>query len=125
MAERAENFIVTCLYDEEGFTREAGPALMELVELSQPDHWEFIRPGTLLAYYRANGRRKKGAADLLCSVESLQQKDVRYQRIRTGRAEGRMIADMDFWGKVQSSPLGSVVGKAIEAARHRSGAEQT
>ena len=125
MAERAEDFIVVCLYNEEGFSREVGPAVMEVVELSNPDHWEFIRPGTVLAYYLAKGKHKKGAADLSFSVESLQKRDARYKGLRVGRAQGRMIADMDFWGKVQSSPLGSVVGKAIEAARQRSGAQQT
>jgi len=119
MAERSDDFIVVCIHDAAGFAREVGPILLEMVEITSPDHWEFIRPGTVMAYYRIKGKAKKGAADLRFSFESLQSRDARYQRIGIGLAEGRLIADIDFWGKVKTTPLGSIVGKAIEDARQK------
>ena len=124
MAEKAEDFLVVCLHDREGFGPEVGPRIMEMVELTHPDQWEFIKPGTVLAYYRSRGRSKKGAADLACSLQSLQSRDLRYRRIALGQAQGRMLADMDFWGKVLSVPLGSATGVAIETARQKCGAPQ-
>jgi len=117
MGQRAENFIVVCLHKPDGFSPEVGPNLLEMVEISHPDHWEFIHPGTVLAYFRARGRSKKNAANLTFSFDSLKSRDLRYKSVGMGQAQGRLLADIDFWGRVKSSPLGSVVGKAIECAR--------
>jgi hypothetical protein len=121
---KTKRFIVVCLGDADptslGYDEETLPVLWELAASSKPAARTFNNRGAVM-YYISSPRAVAAVEALIAKVEALRASDSRFATLGIGLAEGRMVAEFDWLGRVKSDrspPLGRT---ANERAAGQSG----
>ena len=120
MSAKLQAFYVVCAYHRPGFEENTFSPIRELFVASEPDFWEYQKPGTLLAYFLKRNNGQVRAEQLVSRVEQFKKTSSAFLAIGCAKTEGPLIADLSFLGKVKSSPLGTSVSHAVESARRQS-----
>lgn len=117
MKARKEEFSVVCAYDSWGYNETNFFIIRNTFIESQPEYWEFLNPGTLMAYFlRANDGRER-ASKLLARLEELKRSSSLFSETGIGHSEGECITSYDKSGSIDSPPIGDAVSHAMHSAR--------
>jgi hypothetical protein len=120
---KRKRFIILCFgntdADSLGYDEETLPLLWKLVDSCKPAARLFNHMGAV-AYYLASLRTIAVVEGLITKAELLRDTDSRFATLGIGLAEGWLIAEFDWLGRVKSDrfmPLGDAVNDAARPAR--------
>jgi hypothetical protein len=115
---KTRRFIVVCLGDTDatssGYDEDALPILWELAAFSKPAAHTISHKGTV-TYYLSSRRAVAAVEALVARAEALRDTDSRFTTLGIGLAEGQMVAEFDWIGRVKldrSAPLGRTANDA-------------
>jgi hypothetical protein len=97
-----------------GYDEETLPVLWELAASSKPAARTFNNRGAV-TYYVSSRRAVAAVEALVAKVEALRATDSRFATLGIGLAEGAMVAEFDWFGRVKSDgspPLGRTANDA-------------
>ena len=97
-----EEFIEIKVEDTWGFTEQNYPRLLQVIEQSEPDFWEFLNPSPLLLYFRKRSRGEDRAKAVLGKISNLIKNDALYSETSVRSSAGVFLAQMEDSGKVNS-----------------------
>jgi hypothetical protein len=120
---KTKRFIVVCLGDTDtdslGYDEDTLPLLWELAAPSKPVARTFNGKGTV-TYYVSSRRAFAAVETLVAKAEALRDSDSRFAKLGIGLAEGHMVAEFDWLGRVKSDrfpPLGRTANDANSLVR--------
>jgi hypothetical protein len=102
-----------------GYDEHTLPILLHLVDSSEPDYRMFTHAG-VVANYQTSPRALKSVEEVITKTESLRGSDSRFATLGIGLAEGELIAEFDWLGRIKTDrykPLGGSVGDAARVER--------
>jgi hypothetical protein len=113
-----KRFIVLTLGDTEswGYNEHTLPMLLQLVDSSGPDYRMFTHTG-VVANYLTSKRALKAVEDIIARAETLRDKDPRFATLGIGLAEGELLAEFDWLGRLKADgdrPLGPALSDAVQ-----------
>jgi hypothetical protein len=118
MGAKTKRFIVVCLGDADStsldYNEETLPVLWELAASSKPAARNFNHRGAV-TYYVSSRKSVAAVEALVAKVEALRAADSRFVTLGIGLAEGHMVAEFDWLGRVKSDrspPLGRAANDA-------------
>jgi hypothetical protein len=118
MGAKTKRFIVVCLGDADtdslGYDEETLPMLWELAASSKPAARTFNHKGAV-TYYVSSPQAVAAVEALVAKVEALRATDSRFATLGIGLAEGHMVTEFDWLGRVKSDrspPLGRIANDA-------------
>lgn len=117
MPTRTKRFTVICLRDEWGLNADQLSMLSDVIEGTHPDLWEYLNPGTILVYFQGGDRARLRADELARKLRQLTEESSLLADSTVGRADGDLIVESDWRGRITSRPIGGAVSAAIENAR--------
>jgi len=117
MAAKDRRFTVLALSDLDkwGFNEHTLPLLVALIDSEAPDYLQVVFSG-VTGYFTTSPRAISRVEKAVRGAEKLRDTDERFSRLGIGIAEGKMIADFDWWGGVKKTgipPLGQVANEAV------------
>ena len=101
-----------------GYDEQTLPVLLRLAESHNPDHWVSINTG-IVSHFRTSKRNFLAVQKLVAEVESLKISDPRFSDLKIGVAEGELIGDFDWLGRLKTagiSLLGDTINEAVRAS---------
>jgi hypothetical protein len=115
---KTKRFIVVCLGDTDsaslGYDEETLPVLWDLAATSKPAARIFNHRGAV-TYYISSRRAVVAVEALIAKAETLRDTDSRFATLGIGLAEGHMVAEFDWLGRMKSDripPLGRTANDA-------------
>jgi hypothetical protein len=107
-----------CFWDMDcfGYDEDTLPILWKLVDSCKPAARRFTHMGTIV-YYLTSRRTIAVVEGLITKAELLRDTDSRFATLGIGLADGWLIAEFDWLGRVKSEPLGGAVNDAVRPAR--------
>jgi hypothetical protein len=114
-------FIVVNLSDSNswGYNEHTLPILLRLVDSSKPDARNFTHLG-VVAHYLTSRRALAAVETIITQAEALRDTDSRFVTLGFGLAEGELLADFDWLGRLKTdsiTPLGGTANEAVWNAR--------
>src|SRR5438128_2305474 len=97
-----------------GFDETTLPPLLELVESSSPN-CRTVSHLSIIAHYLSSKQALKAVGKVVTMAETLRNNDLRFKTLGIGLAEGELIAEFDWLGRVKThrtQPLGDSVNVA-------------
>jgi hypothetical protein len=123
MPVREKRFIVLDFSDRDefGFNEHTLPPLIALMDSASPDHRPWCHAG-VTGYFLASASAAKRVQKTIEAAEHLRDTDSRFASLGIGSAEGPMIAEFTWLGrlKTQITPIGDVARVACRAANPKS-----
>jgi hypothetical protein len=123
VSSKRKRFIVLSLGDTNlwGYNDHTLPMLLRLVDSSTPDYRVWTHVG-VLANYLTSARALRKVEKVIASAEALRDTDPRFLTLGVGLAEGELIAEFDWLGRLKEGrtdlrPLGQPLNDAIESER--------
>ena len=119
MRAKAERFIVVSVGDTGGYGYDEHtlPILLTLVDSHRPDHRHFTHTG-VLGCFRTSRKKLETVRVLLSEAERLRFGDSRFDSLKIGVAEGELIGEFDWRGRVRSAMLfGGAIVEAVSSER--------
>ena len=121
MSVQRKRFITLTLGDREswGYNEMTLPILLRLVDSSSPDYRMFTHTG-VVANYVTSRRALRFVEDAITKSEALRDNDPRFATLGIGLAEGELIADFDWRGRLKARsdrPLGPSLTDAVKVER--------
>jgi len=118
---KRKRFITLTLGDTEswGWNEHTLPMLLQLVDSSTPDYRMFTHIG-IVANYLTSRRTLKAVEDVIAGAERLRDSDSRFATLGIGLAEGELIAEFDWLGRLKTErerPMGSSLTDAVRVER--------
>jgi hypothetical protein len=118
---QSKRFITLTLGDREswGYNEETLPMLLRLVDSSSPDYRMFTHTG-VVANYLTSRRALRMVEDAIAKAERLSETDPRFATLGIGLAEGELLAELDWRGRLKSGsdrPLGPSLTDAVRVER--------
>jgi hypothetical protein len=120
---KRKRFIILCFgetdTDSLGYDEDTLPILWKLVDSSKPAARIFSHRGAI-AHYLSSRRTVEAVESLIAKAEVLRETDSRFATLGIGLAEGVLIAEFDWLGRVKSdrfTPLGDAVNDAARLVR--------
>ncbi len=114
MKVKHDNLIILYITDEWGFNEITWPILAQVIERGKPDYVEFLNPGTFYIYYKGTKQKRKKYDSLLAEMKGLIAGDDRFEDVRVGMANGKMIFEVDWLGRIKSPPIGGPGNDAMK-----------
>ena len=96
-----------------GFTEHTLIVVRSLVEASRPDFTQYIAPSSLVACFKPKSAAR--ANSLIASTRELRSQE-EFSDISAATADGVVIYQSDWLGRIRTLPLGTVVNRAILGA---------
>jgi hypothetical protein len=106
MSARRTKFILVRLNDDWGFNEQSFPALRDIVSSAKPDCWDFLNPGTFMAYFLPQNDGAQQAKELIDKAMNLAKSDSNFSGLSIEKSECELLAEFDWRGKLKSSPIG-------------------
>jgi hypothetical protein len=119
MNSRSEDFIIVCATDKGTSSEEVLLNLRSTFIQASPDYWEFINPGTFVAYFCLRKSGESRSQRLTSRLSDLIPGGSDSAEFGWGRAMGRLIAAFDEDDHVTTAPLGNAVNEAMKLARNK------
>jgi len=124
MSVKQANFIVVSLADLDnyGFDEHTLPALASLVDSHEPDCRLVIYAG-IQAFFLASEATRNRVARLVADAKRLKT-EKRFESLGVGTAEGLLLADFNWLGKLKSDtfmPMGDASAQALKNAKNKDG----
>ncbi|HTL17032.1 MAG TPA: hypothetical protein VL793_07335 [Patescibacteria group bacterium] len=121
MSLKHKRFITLTLGDLEscGYNEETLPILLQLVDSSGPDYRMFTHIG-VVANYLTSPRAMKVVEDAIARIEHLRDNDPRFGTLGIGLAEGDLLAEFDWLGRLKTDherPMGASLTDAVRVER--------
>ncbi len=118
MSAKAESFIVVTVGDAGGygFDEHTLPMLLVLVDAFRPDYRSFTHTG-VTAQFRTSRRKLIAVQKLVKAAEALRSNDARFAELKIGVAEGELIGEFDWLGRVKTTGMGLMGDANVEAVR--------
>jgi hypothetical protein len=121
MSSKRKRFIVLTLGDREtwGYNEQTLPILLEIVDSSAPDYRMFTHTG-VIANYLSSPEALRTVELAITRAESLRDSDSRFATLGIGLAEGELLAEFDWFGRLKSNgdrPLGMALTEAVHSER--------
>jgi hypothetical protein len=118
---KRKRFITLTLGDTEswGYNEDTLPMLLRLVDSSSPDYRMFTHTG-VVANYLTSPTALKAVEDVITKAESLRDSDSRFATLSIGLAEGELIAEFDWLGRLKTDrerPMGASLADATRVER--------
>jgi len=118
---KRKRFITLTLGDTEtwGYNEDTLPMLLRLVDSSSPDYRMFTHTGVVANYLTAP-RALKAVEEAITKAESLRDSDSRFATLGIGLAEGELIAEFDWLGRLKTErerPMGASLSDATRVER--------
>jgi hypothetical protein len=120
---KRKRFIVVCLGDTDtnslGYDEDTLPILWELAASSKPAARTLNHRGAV-TYYVSSRQAVAAVEALVAKAEALRDTDSRFATLGIGLAEGNMVAEFDWLGRVKSDrspPLGRTANDANSLVR--------
>lgn len=125
MSAKIKNFIVVSIGDTGGYgyDEHSLPILLQLVDSSCPEHRVFTHTG-VIGHFRTSRKNIEIVRRLVAEAESLRVGDVRFAELKIGVAQGDLIGEFDWLGRLKRGrgAVGLIGGAILEAVRcERSG----
>ena len=119
MPARHKSFTVLVFIDRDlyGFDEHTLPPLIALIDSADPDQRRWTHIGTT-GFFLTSPDSLDRIRRVIEQAEQLRSSDIRFERLGIGLAEGLMIADFTWFGRVTTkmTPLGMVTGAAYDCA---------
>ena len=116
---KAKSFIVVSIGNTSGCV-DGGqllPLLMTIIDSHAPDHRVITNKGVMV-HFRTSKRKFKMVKSLVAEAGALRTRDARFAELKVGVAEGELIGEFDWFGRVKSyGYLGLFGGANLEAVR--------
>jgi len=93
--------------------------LLRLVDSSSPDYRMFTHTG-VVANYLTSPKALKAVEDIITRAEGLRDSDSQFATLGIGLAEGELIAEFDWLGRLKTDrerPMGTSLSDATRAER--------
>ena len=121
MSAKRKRFIILSLGDAEswGYDEHTIPVLLQLVDPSAPAARIFTNMG-VVAYYLTSRRTVAVVEGVIAKAEALRDTDSQFATLGIGLAEGELVAEFDWLGRVKTDrfmPLGGAVNDAVRHER--------
>ena len=121
MSIKRKRFITVTLGDTKswGWNEHTLPILLQLVDSSTPDYRMFTHIG-IVANYLTSPRALRAVEDVIARAESLRDTDSRFATLGIGLAEGELLAEFDWLGRLKTErerPMGSSLTDAVRMER--------
>jgi hypothetical protein len=112
-----KRFITLTLGDTEswGWDEHTLPMLLQLVDSSKPDYRMSTHTG-IVANYLTSPRALKAVEDVIAGAESLRESDSQFATLGIGLAEGELMAEFNWLGRLKTSrqrPMGNSLNDAV------------
>jgi hypothetical protein len=117
MKTRSEQFVIICAIDKGASTESTVLRLRDVFDNVCADYWEFLNPGTFVAYFRDSNSGELKAQELIRALSELsrdQQADLQFAK---GLSRGQLIAAFDSSDRITQAPMGLAVNEAMRMAR--------
>ena len=117
MSIKQQSFIVLSLCDEEsyGYDEHALPLLINLIDATNPDFRDSTHTG-VVACYKTSPKNLSLIEQIVKQAETWRATDVKFSTLGIGLAEGELIAEFDWLGRIKGN-LGPIGNARIEAAK--------
>ena len=120
VAAKHTRFIVLMLTDRDnyGFDEHTLPPLVTLMESASPDGCRWLHTG-VIGYFLTSSRSVSRVQHVIEQAEGLRTADERFASLGVGLAEGPMVADFTWLGRLKPKtfPLGTVANDASHSAQ--------
>ena len=118
---KRKKFITLTLGDTElwGYNEHTLPMLLQLVDSSAPDYRMFTHAG-IVANYLTSPQALRMVEGVIAKAEGLRDSDSRFATLGIGLAEGELIVEFDWLGRIKIDrvkPLGGSVNDAYRVER--------
>jgi hypothetical protein len=114
MAIKHKPFRIVCIRHILIFTEEDYTYICKLIKSARPNYWQYLDPDIIYAYFIETKKKAASAVKLMDELRALLISDRRFYGVGVGMLTTEMSADINFWGKIKSSPVG---GAAEEVSR--------
>lgn len=125
MRAKLEEFCIVCLHNDAGFDASDFFPIRDAVIAADPDFWEYLNPGTLIAFFRLRKDGRAKGERLASTIKKMTNTDDFFSSLCWSTLEGKLVADFSWTGKLKSSPFGLTVNAAMELARKKSRSKST
>ena len=117
MSTKKEECFVVCVHENSGFNEANFIQVRDAFIDAHSDYWEFLNPSTFLAFFlqRKNGQDR--GKYLISKIEYLKNNLPSHSTVGYGSSLGKLIVPYSLFGKIKSSPLGTIVNDAMNMAR--------
>jgi hypothetical protein len=125
MGAKTKRFIVVSVGDTGGYGYDEHtlPVLLNLVDSHRPDHRQFTHTG-VVGYFRSSKKGLEVVRVLISEAERLRREDLRFDALNIGVAEGELIGEFDWLGRLKSKSLiGGAIAEAVTAERSSMGCQ--
>ena len=120
MPAKRKRFIVLMLTDRDnyGFDEHTLPPLVALMDSASPDGCRWLHTG-VIGYFITSRHSAACVQHVIEQAEQLRSADSRFESLGIGLAEGPMVADFTWLGRLKPStfPLGTVANDASRSAQ--------
>jgi len=115
---RAKRFIVVSIGDtgSDGFDEHELPVLVKLVKSHSPDHWVMVHTGAVV-HFRSSKNRFRDVQRFIADAERHRASDPRFSTLKIGLAEGELVGEFDWLGRIKAGGLGLLGDAIVEAVR--------
>jgi len=118
---KRKRFITLTLGDTEswGYNEDTLPMLLRLVDSSSPHYRMFTHTG-VVANYLTSPVALKAVEEAIAKAESLRDSDTRFATLGIGLAEGELVAEFDWLGRLKTErvrPMGASLSDATRVDR--------
>ncbi|MFA5190476.1 MAG: hypothetical protein WC740_07120 [Verrucomicrobiia bacterium] len=120
MSAKIKRFIVVSLSDSNswGYNEHTLPLLLRLVDSSMPDARSFTHLG-VVAYFLTSPQALVAVETLITQAGALRDSDSRFATLSIGLAEGELLGEFDWLGRLKKNsivPLGTAYNEAVLSA---------
>ncbi len=115
-----EDFIIVAI--SSGLTMEAenNAVIVRTIEAARPSYWQMMNPDGYTVFFKSPEAESRSRAYSLSSkVQTLITTDGRFADFKVGMAEGRLVTEVNWRGKVCFPPVGGAVNAAYRNQKGR------
>jgi len=115
---KSKNFIVVSIGEVGGYgyDEHSLPVLLRLVDSHAPDHRVYTHTG-VVGHFFTSKKKLEIVRHLVSEAEALRAGDVRFADLKIGIAEGELIGEFDWLGRVKNGGVGLLGDANLEAVR--------
>jgi hypothetical protein len=115
-----EKFIIVAISSGLTLDAEKNGVMVLTIESCKPAYWHLINPDGYTVFFKSAETDGRGRAESLASrLQTLILMDGRFANFKVGIAEGPLVTQINWRGRICFPPLGEAVNTAYESQKSR------
>ena len=115
-----EDFIIVAISSGQTMDVENNGVMVSMIEASRPAYWQLMNPDGYTVFFKSAEAAGRGRAEAFSSqVQALILADKRFDDFKIGLAEGRLVTQINWTGRICFPPLGGAVNAAYKNQQDR------